>query len=222
LGGSYNALASDQPVLPVLNAVMKDGAGYDMSVIFAYDFQPALHAVVRVAGVDACACDYSVGGGGWTTYPMQPAEYLFVLVIGPGEGSADGIFRVHGAADVLATQAGEAFWARGLDGSETALDVFGAGTSGYVRTWQYSGHEAPLAVQGQLFGYVGYHFPTEAHWVAPDGGARLFVLGGEAGAWTASFPEESFTGPVCAGFCLPPFGDAREDPPFAIGADVTI
>jgi hypothetical protein len=234
-GGTYQGVQTVQPVLPILAAVERLDAGCARGcsgAIFAYDWgmwnKPlALYADVRNDLVDQGHGTYNIGGGGWfTTATLDPGEYLLLAASAPAEtGQATLRLRVLGAADVLASQAGESFWARGYDLSDSAYDVHAASRAGvYARAWGYSGAEASLDVQGRMFGYLGYHQQGGARWEGPSPAQWGFIQDGEPGAYEAIFPAEEWMGPICDPVlgCDPAFGDTREDPTFALAVDVRI
>lgn len=172
----------------------------------------------------------NVRGGGWITIGTLPAgEYVLLVATAPGAGKAELKMRTFGPTRVGAVQDGASWFDRGFDRSETSYDVFVTGNrnpfaGAHVRAWGYSGADLPLQVAGRMYGFVGYH-AGEARLVAP-GGATFdsFVVDEPGGAWTASFPAEQWVGPLCAPAygCDPDFGDTREDPAFAIAADVQV
>jgi hypothetical protein len=222
LGLDYSHLTSSQPVVPVLQVAMKEGAPYSWGASFAMDDGSEPTVVVRAGGVEQRVGAYTIGESSLSTYDVGAGEYLFVLATGPADGDAQMTMRVNAPGAVLASQAGKAFWARGLDLSDTAVEAFTHGNSDYARAWRYSGADAAFPVEGHAFGYIGYHGASAA-WVNPDG-QRLggFIVDGAPGAWSASFPAEQFLGPVCVTPCFLNGFDSREDPPFAVAADVTI
>lgn len=223
LGADFPNIASAQPVLPLLQVVMKDGAVFDAGAIFMYDAVAQATALVRAGGLEQRVGTFTIQGGALTTYNAGAGSYLLVLATGPGDGDTQVTMRVNAPATLDAAQAGRAFFARGVDLSATASDVFAHGGNGYVRAWAYDGVDVPFEVAGRAFGYVGYHTGTQAHWADPQGQTvRSFLTDGAPGAWAARFPQEQFLGPVCLGPCFLPGFDTREDPPFAVGADVTL
>lgn len=234
-GGEYRGVTTQQPVLPILAVVDQVTGGHGAGAIFAYDFNMfakpyAAYVVARTPtplGNQAMG-QYNIQGGGWFTSVNFPAGlYDLVAASAPGSGNAVLRLRVLGSAQVVSADGGSSFWARGLDASTTAYDAHLWVKPGlYARAWGYSGAEFALPVSGKLYGYLGYHSPSEAHWLSPDGApGSEFVVGGASGAWKAVFPEEEWQGPACLprlGCDITGFGDTREDPPFALGADVRL
>lgn len=234
-GVFWDPVGTDQPVLPIFAAIRTaDGAG--AFAVFAYDFhfdQP-LTTALQVTTPDVIhrignAVTYDVQGGGWITFSELPAgEYVLVVAAAPGTGQAEVKMRTFGATEVVAVQDGTTFYDRGLDRSDYGYDVFVTGNQGapagtHVRAWGYTGADVPFQVAGRMYGFVGYHQGT-ATWSGPSGSFLDFVIDEPGGAWTAAFPQETYEGPIClprAG-CDPGFGDTREDPPFAIAADVSV
>jgi hypothetical protein len=240
-GGRYLGPTTDQPVLPILATLHAVDGGWSSGALFAYDFsiynqQIGAEIGVKTAVIDVGGSTHAPGGtygGGWATIFDAPAgDYRIVVGSAPANGNAEIRIRIPSSAIILASESGESIFVRGLDESLVGYDVHlwaahptgGVGPGALVRSWYYTGADIEIPVEGSLYGYVGYKWPTGAHWIDPSGGnVPRFVVGGAAGTWTASFPEERFTGPVCMmGSCHPSFGDSREDPPFAIAVDVGI
>lgn len=232
VGGAFNSpgTGTEHHALPIL-AMVRGDAGWHMGLWSASDGtlfrQPAGYALlVRSPAFSQHSAtpqtNYAVGGG-WTTSPLAPGEYVLLVATAASHGSADLRIRVLGAAEVVAAQAGQVFYERGIDHSTVAVDAMAqvAGAAGHGRIWAYSGAALPLAVDGRMYGYAA-DSAGGAAWLDPQGETRRgAVVDGPGGAWTASFPAESHVGPVCAAFACAPDG-ARADPPFALAADVRV
>lgn len=233
-GGTYSGVATAQPVLPILAAIQgADGCGQGCAAaIFSYDFSQygdaiAVNVDLDHSGITQRYGGYDIAGGGWfTTFDMPAGEYILLAASAPAEsGMATLRLKVLGEATLLASQAGDSFWARGYDLSADKYDVHVLGRTGvYARAWGYTGAEAGLDVGGRMWGYLGYHQQGGAAWEGPSPSQFGFITDGEPGAYTANFPAEEWTGPLCAPVygCDPSYGDTREDPPFAIAVDVTV
>lgn len=238
-GGRYLAPTTEQPVLPLLSSIHAVEGGWHSSALFAYDFSINDEAVgLELFAQSPAASQYVSGherngilGGGWTTMTVEAGEYRFVVGSAPADGEAELIIRVPGSAEILASDAGDSLFDRGIDSSLVGYDLHvkaahptSPAPGALIRSWYYSGAESPVEVEGSLYGFMGYKFPTQAHWLDPDGNTEeRFITGGVSGEWQAVFPEEDYTGPVCAaGDCHPMFGDTREDPPFVIAVDARL
>ncbi len=238
-GGRYLAPTTDQPVLPILSSLHEVDGGWYSSALFAYDFSMNNADVgLEVLAQGPAGGQYVSGhehsgirGGGWTTATIDAGEYRLVVGSAPADGEAELIIRVPDSAEILASDAGDSLFDRGLDQSLVGYDVHARvahptspAPGALVRSWYYTGAEIPVQVEGALYGFIGYKWPTAARWVDPGGETHPgFITGGASGDWESSFPEERFTGPVCAaGSCHPAFGDSREDPPFVIAMDVRL
>lgn len=233
LGGTYDhpGTGTTHPVLPLMT-VLRTAAGWDMRVYTLADdtmfrqpagYQVLVQTPVTTQAFGAPLVNYMAGGGA-ATYEVPAGEVVLLLASANSTDFANLHLRIHGAAEVLATQKGRTFYDRGLDHSAIALDAHAQGAAGLVagRAWAYSGAALPLAVGGRLYAYVGERQGT-AYLEAPDGERFFAGLADQApGAWTAAFPPEAYLGPVCAARACPPGLDAREDPPFVLAADVSV
>lgn len=232
LGATYDnpGVGTEHPVIPLLT-VLQGPEGADVQLYKLTDdtmfrqpagYQVVVRTLLTVQGFGAPKVNYMVGGGE-VAYDLPAAEYVLLVASANGTDYANLRVTVAGAADVLAAQAGRAFYERGLDHSVAAFDAALQGAAGAVRAraWGYTGAELGVPVEGRLYGVVDDH-QGAAYLEAPDGTRFATVLGEPAGTWTATFPPAAYLGPACVAAVCPPLLDAREDPPFVLAADVAV
>jgi hypothetical protein len=232
--GYYDGIETDHAVVPTL--LVADRLGDDdlrMYGSFLYPERPSDGASVSVRSTAANENTTTYnrtaeGRGVEVATNLAAGTYEVFVATMPAGGDARANIWIPGSATVQGSDVGASIYARGLDESPVAWDVFTRSPGvPYARSWGYSGADVPFTVQETFHGWMGLPVFSEsrAYWVAPDGDSfqDRFVESGQPGEWTAAFPAEQHQGPVCSpGGVLCGPTPVREDPPFALGIDDTL